>query len=67
MKIENRNFLSPIGFKFTIDRMRGVEFFPVSLLLFPLSLLVQQTHPLDLIRIKNPGDELQYEDLSFAS
>ena len=25
--IENRNFLSPIGFKFVISRLRGVDFF----------------------------------------
>ena len=25
--IENRNFLSPIGFKFNIGKMKGVDFF----------------------------------------
>jgi hypothetical protein len=62
MKIENRNFLSPIGFKFTIDRMRGVEFFCQSASIPAVSLGSADTAT-RLNKIKNPGDELQYEDL----
>ena len=62
MKIENRNFLSPIGFKFTIDRMRGVEFFCQSASIPSISLGSADTAT-RLNKIKNPGDELQYEDL----
>ena len=62
MKIENRNFLSPIGFKFTIDRMRGVEFFCQSASIPSISLNSADTST-RLNKIKNPGDELQYEDL----
>jgi len=62
MKIENRNFLSPIGFKFTIDRMRGVEFFCQSASIPSISLGSADTST-RLNKIKNPGDELQYEDL----
>ncbi len=62
MKIENRNFLSPIGFKFTIDRMRGVEFFCQSASIPSISLGSADVGT-RLNKIKNPGDELQYEDL----
>ena len=62
MTIENRNFLSPIGFKFTIDRMRGVEFFCQSASIPSISLGSADTAT-RLNKIKNPGDELQYEDL----
>jgi len=62
MGIENRNFLSPIGFKFTIDRMRGVEFFCQSASIPAISLGSADTST-RLNKIKNPGDELQYEDL----
>ena len=62
MTIENRNFLSPIGFKFTIDRMRGVEFFCQSASIPSISLGSADTGT-RLNKIKNPGDELQYEDL----
>jgi hypothetical protein len=62
MTIENRNFLSPIGFKFTIDRMRGVDFFCQSANIPGISLGSADTGT-RLNKIKNPGDELQYEDL----
>ena len=62
MGIENRNFLSPIGFKFTIDRMRGVEFFCQSASIPAISLGSADVGT-RLNKIKNPGDELQYEDL----
>ena len=62
MTIENRNFLSPIGFKFTIDRMRGVEFFCQSASIPSISLGSADTGT-RLNKIKNPGDELMYEDL----
>ena len=62
MTIENRNFLSPIGFKFTIDRLRGVDFFCQSANIPGMSLGSADTGT-RLNKIKNPGDELQYEDL----
>jgi len=60
--IENRNFLSPIGFQFTIDRLKGVDFFCQSANIPAISLgpAVTTTR---LNKIQNPGDELQYEDL----
>ena len=62
MSIENRNFLSPIGFQFTIDRMRGVDFFCQSANIPAISLGAATTNT-RLNKIPNPGDELQYEDL----
>tara|TARA_Y100000768_G_scaffold128521_1_gene95363 strand:+ start:2094 stop:2759 length:666 start_codon:yes stop_codon:yes gene_type:complete len=62
MSIENRNFLSPIGFQFTIDRMRGVDFFCQSANIPSVSLGAADTYT-RLNKIPQPGDELQYEDL----
>ena len=60
--IENRNFLSPIGFKFTISRMRGVDFFCQSANIPAMNLGSADTGT-RLNKIRNPGDELMYEDL----
>ena len=60
--IENRNFLSPIGFKFTIDRMRGVDFFCQSANIPAMNLGSADTGT-RLNKLRNPGDELVYEDL----
>ena len=62
LTIENRNFLSPIGFKFTIDRLRGVDFFCQQANIPSISLGAAVTNTI-LNKIQNPGDELQYEDL----
>ncbi len=62
MSIENRNFLSPIGFQFTIDRMRGVDFFCQSANIPAISLGAAVTNTM-LNKIPQPGDEIQYEDL----
>ena len=60
--IENRNFLSPIGFKFNIDRARGVDFFCQSANIPAMSLGAADTYT-TVNKIPNPGDEIQYEDL----
>jgi len=62
VSIENRNFLSPIGFKFTIDRMRGVDFFCQSANIPAMNLGSADTGT-RLNKLRNPGDELAYEDL----
>ena len=62
LTIENRNFLSPIGFKLVIDRMRGVDFFCQSASIPSMSLGAAPT-PTALNKLQNPGDEIQYEDL----
>jgi len=62
LTIENRNFLSPIGFKFTIDRLRGVDFFCQQANIPSISLGSAVTNTI-VNKIQNPGDELVYEDL----
>ena len=62
LTIENRNFLSPIGFMLTIDRLRGVDFFCQSASIPSISMGPAVT-PTRFNRLQNPGDELQYEDL----
>jgi hypothetical protein len=60
--IENRNFLSPIGFKFSIQKMQGVDFFCQSASIPALSLQAAN-QPTRFNKIPQPGDELYYEDL----
>ena len=60
--IENRNFLSPIGFQFTIDKLKGVDFFCQSASVPSISMDSADTGT-RLNKLRHPGDELQYEDL----
>ena len=61
--IENRNFLSPVGFKFSIEKMRGVDFFCQAANIPGIGMeKVQQ--PTRFNRMPHPGDELYYEDLT---
>ena len=60
--IENRNFLSPIGFKFNIERIKGVDFFCQSANIPAMQLGSADTGT-RLNKLRNPGDELNYEDL----
>ena len=60
--IENRNFLSPVGFKFSIDRMRGVDFFCQAAAIPSISMNSADTGT-RFNKNRNPGDELYYEDL----
>ena len=60
--IENRNFLSPIGFKFSIEKMQGVDFFCQSASIPAISMQAA-TQPTRFNKIPQPGDELYYEDL----
>ena len=62
-QIQNRNFLSPTGFKFSLQRCPQASFFANSCN-FPavtLGVAVQQTY---LKQIDRPGDQLQFEDFS---
>ena len=60
--IENRNFLSPIGFQFNIAKMPGVDFFCQAASIPSIS-----TGPVGIPTVVNqvymPGDELTYEPL----
>ena len=60
--IENRNFLSPIGFKFTIDKLKGVEFFCQSASI-PAVTMNSADQGTRFNKVRHPGDELYYEDL----
>ena len=60
--IENRNFLSPVGFQFLVSKIKGATFFCQSASIPAISMGVanQDTR---LNRIYQPGDELYYEPL----
>ena len=62
-QIDNRNFLSPVGFKFTLAKNSKVSFFCNSARIpeITLSLNTQSTYLKDL---DVPGDKLTYGDLS---
>jgi len=62
-QIENRNFLSPVGFKFTLSKEPKVSFFSNSTRL-PEITLGTTTQPSYLKDIDTPGDKLQYGDFS---
>jgi hypothetical protein len=60
--IENRNFLSPVGFKFVINKLRGVDFFcqAANVPKIEMDTAIQPTR---FNKVKQPGDEIEYEDL----
>ena len=61
--IENRNFLSPVGFKFSLKRSPGVAFFcnQANIPSMDLGIAEQPTY---LRNIPTPGDKIQFGDLS---
>tara|TARA_B100001250_G_scaffold285085_1_gene247123 strand:+ start:786 stop:1346 length:561 start_codon:yes stop_codon:yes gene_type:complete len=61
-QLKNRNFLSPAGFKFTLQRAPKVDFFSQSVNIpgINLGVAVQPTYLKD---IATPGDKLVYNDL----
>jgi hypothetical protein len=62
-QIENRNFLAPTGFKFTLDKSPKVAFFcnQANIPDLNLGIAVQPTYLKD---IDQPGDKLQFGDLN---
>jgi len=62
-QIENRNFLSPIGFKFTLSKTPKVTFFSNSSRIPEIS-LGTALQPSYLKDIDIPGDKLQYGEFS---
>tara|TARA_S200000501_G_scaffold298862_1_gene285476 strand:+ start:1154 stop:1705 length:552 start_codon:yes stop_codon:yes gene_type:complete len=62
-QIDNRNFLSPVGFKFNISKTPKVNFFSNSARI-PEILLGTSVQPSYLKDIEVPGDKLQYGDFS---
>lgn len=61
--LENRNFLSPTGFKFSLKRSPGAAFFCNQANIPSLDLGVA-TQPTYLKDIDIPGDKIQFGDLS---
>ena len=62
-QIQNKNFLSPVGFKFILNRTPKVAFFSNSAVIpgFSLGTAVQPTYLKD---IDLPGDKLTFNDFS---
>jgi hypothetical protein len=61
-QIQNRNFLSPIGFKFTLAKTPKVAFFCNSVKIPEIN-LGEATQPNYLRDIPVPGDKIKFEDL----
>lgn len=59
----NRNYLSPVGYRFTLKRAPNVEFFVQRVSLPGLSLPVVD-RPTPFVRIPEPGDHLEFNQLS---
>lgn len=62
-QIENRNFLSPLGFKFNLSRTPKVDFFSNSANIPGINLGVA-IQPSYLKDIAIPGDKLSYDDFN---
>jgi hypothetical protein len=62
-QIQNRNFLAPVGFKFTLSRAPKVAFFSNSTNIPGLSLGIA-IQPSYLKDIDTPGDKIIFNDLS---
>jgi hypothetical protein len=62
-QIQNRNFLSPTGFKFTLNRAPKVAFFSNSANIpgMTLGVAVQPTYLKD---IDTPGDKIVFDDFT---
>ena len=62
-QISNRNFLSPVGFKFTLNRAPKVAFFGNSANIPSMTLGVAQ-QPNYLRDIPTPGDKIDFQDFT---
>jgi hypothetical protein len=64
-QIQNRNYLTPIGFKFTLSTKEKVDFFSNSANVPSISLgTALQGTPFRILDI--PGDEVSYEDFTIS-
>ena len=61
--IENRNFLAPTGFKFTLERAKSVSFFCNQANVPDITLGIAE-QPSWLKNIDVPGDKIQFGDLN---
>ena len=62
-QIQNRNFLSPIGFKFSLGKTPKVDFFCTNTRIPELSLGLAR-HPTYLKDLDIPGEKLTFGDLT---
>ncbi len=62
-QISNRNFLSPVGFKFTLSKEPKVSFF-CNHAKIPSIVLGTETQPSYLKDLDIPGNKIEYGDLS---
>ena len=62
-QLENRNFLAPVGFKFSLQRSPGVAFFCNQANIPDLNLGVTE-QPTYLRQIPTPGDMIDFGDLN---
>ena len=60
--IENRNFLSPVGFQFHVSKIKGATFFCQSASIPAIS-MGTANQGTRLNTVYQPGDELYYEPL----
>ena len=65
-QIENRNFLAPVGFKFSMRRSPKVAIFLVSLTNIPDLSLGIAVQPNFLRDIPTPGDKIDFGDLNLT-
>jgi hypothetical protein len=61
----NKNFLSPLNFKFVMKRAPHVNFF-IQKVTIPGVALASVVTPNPLLRIPEPGDQLDFEELSIS-
>ena len=62
-QIENRNFLSPIGFKFSLTKAPKVSFFSNTAQIPGLTLMAAE-QPTYLKNIPQPGDKMEFQDFT---
>jgi hypothetical protein len=61
----NKNFLSPLNFKFIMKRAPHVNFF-IQRITIPSIVLPYTYSPNPIVRIPEPGDQLEYDELNIA-
>lgn len=61
----NKNFLSPLNFKFVMKRAPHVNFF-IQKINIPSIVLPFTFSPNPIVRIPEPGDQLEYDELTIS-
>jgi hypothetical protein len=64
-QIDNKNFLSPFGYRFAIKKTPGVNYFVQSVSL-PSITLGDSAIPTPFIRVPIPGDQISFGDLAIS-